>query len=318
MGVQLLAATVTLTYFIYYTHTWMSRHQFQTYSPSYSFTDEPQVFWSWDERTTGASSYIYISKTCSHYLYPVSVPTRCINLFTRKTLWKQLIKKFDFDWLHLLLLRLFASCAVNRRFIKFSLSLWHFNEKKKKKNVSGVVCSLFIAIFMTFHRKKQTSRHFNFQEWNPSASKVFSVHPHPSRAVVVCVLGSFSIKHSTTPNKCHQKKNCTYGNEAGKKQNIKTAVWHHCCACMRVHERVCVGVCVLLWLLMKCWHEEGLVWRADIDKWDTKWVKVSMNKPTRACKLTQGHSRAHICAACHDSKGRQPTWSLSGGMYGRY
>lgn len=155
MGVQLLAATVTLTYFIYYTHTWMSRHQFQTYSPSYSFTDEPQVFWSWDERTTGASSYIYISKTCSHNLYPVSVPTRCINLFTRKTLWKQLIKKFDFDWLHLLLLRLFASCAVNCRFIKFSLSLWHFTEKKKKKKKRVWSCLFpFYCHFYDIPQKK--------------------------------------------------------------------------------------------------------------------------------------------------------------------
>lgn len=207
MGVQLLAATVTLTYFIYYTHTWMSRHQFQTYSPSYSFTDEPQVFWSWDERTTGASSYIYISKTCSHYLYPLSVPTRCINLFTRKTLWKQLIKKFDFDWLHLLLLRIFASCAVNCRFIKFSLSLWHFTEKKKKKKTC---LELFVPFLLPFlwHSTEKSKRHatLTFKSEIRQRPKCFlCIHTHPELLLfafsAVSLLNTRQLQISVTKRK---------------------------------------------------------------------------------------------------------------------
>lgn len=39
---------------------------------------------------------------------------------------------------------------------------------------------------------------------------------------------------------------------------------------------------------------------ADIDKCDTKWVKVSMNKPTQVRKCTQTHT--YICDAHHGLK----------------
>ena len=254
MGVQLLAATVTSTYFIYYIHTWMSPHQFRTWFDRVMncvrnlipiellHKVEPQVFWGWDERTAGASSYIYISKMCLHNLYPVIMPTRCINLFTRTILWKQLIKKFDFDWFYLLLLPLFASCTVSCRLIKFFLSLWHFTKKKKP------CLKLFVPFYCHFYdipQKKQTSRQFNFQEWNLSASKVFSMNPHPSRAVVVCFLSSFSINTLQLQISVTKRKIALTVMKLEKKKKKKKK---NCCVasllCMHECARACACVCV--------------------------------------------------------------------------